>query len=143
MQSTTTTVSPTSPEDIGKLILRVTVGVLLLFHGVSKLIGGIGFITAMVAGAGLPPAFGYLVYIGEVVAPALILIGFWTRPAALVVVINMIVALLLVHTKQFFTMADTGGWALELQALYAMVPLSLAFLGAGRYSLGGINGKWN
>lgn len=143
MQTTTTTVSPTSPEDIGKLILRVTVGVLLLFHGVSKLIGGIGFITGMVAAAGLPPAFGYLVYIGEVVAPALILIGFWTRPAALVVVINMLVALLLVHTKQFFTLADTGGWALELQALYAMVPLSLAFLGAGRYSLGGINGKWN
>src|SRR6476660_6204155 len=94
-------VSTFSTEDAGKLVLRIALATLLLFHGVSKLMGGIGFITGMLAKAGLPPAVGYLVYIGEVVAPLLILLGIYTRAAALVIVINMIVALLLVHAAQF------------------------------------------
>lgn len=130
-------------DDRGKLVLRVLLAVLILFHGVSKLIGGVGFITGMLAKAGLPSAFGYLVYIGEVLAPLLILVGMYTRLAALVVVINMIVALLLVHTSQFFTLNNTGGWALELQAMYLGSAIVVALLGAGRYSLGGSGGRFN
>jgi putative oxidoreductase len=130
-------------DDQGKLVLRVVLAVLLLFHGVSKLIGGVGFITGMLEKAGLPGAFGYLVYIGEVVAPLMILFGVFTRPAALVVVVNMIVALLLVHTSQFFTLNETGGWALELQGMYLGGAIVVALLGAGRYSLGGTAGRWN
>lgn len=133
----------TSTEDIGKLVLRLALASLLLFHGVSKLIGGVGFITGMLAKGGLPSALGYLVYVGEVVAPLLILFGFWTRAAALVVAINMIVAVLLVHTAQFFTMTKSGGWALELQGFYFASAIAVALLGAGRYSVGGITGKWN
>jgi putative oxidoreductase len=130
-------------EDYGKLLLRAVLAILLLFHGFSKLAGGIGFITGMLEKAGLPGVFGYGVYIGEVVAPLLILVGLFTRPAALVVAINMIVALLLVHTKQFFTLNEQGGWALELQGMYLAGALAVALLGAGRYSLGGRNGRFN
>jgi putative oxidoreductase len=130
-------------DDQGKLVLRVVLAVLLLFHGVSKLIGGVGFITGMLEKAGLPGAFGYLVYIGEVVAPLMILFGVFTRPAALVVAVNMIVALLLVHTSQFFTLNETGGWALELQGMYLGGAIVVALFGAGRYSLGGTAGRWN
>ena len=130
-------------DDRGKLVLRIVLAVLILFHGVSKLIGGVGFISGMLVKAGLPGALGYLVYIGEVVAPLLILVGVFTRLAALVVVINMIVALLLVHTKQFFTLSDTGGWALELQGMYFGTAVALALLGAGRYSIGGVGGRFN
>lgn len=133
----------TSREDLGRLLLRVALAVLLLFHGVSKLMGGIGFITGMLEKAGLPAGLGYLVYVGEVVAPLLILFGVWTRLAAIIIAGNMIVAVLLVHTKQFFTMSDTGGWALELQGMYFFAALALALLGAGRYSIGGRAGKWN
>ncbi len=138
---TTTTIRST--DDAGKLLLRAVLAILLLFHGVSKLSGGIGFITGMLQGLGLPAFLGYGVYIGEVVAPLLILVGLYTRPAALVVAINMVVALLLVHTGQFFTLGDTGGWALELQGMYLGGALAVALLGAGRYSLGGINGRFN
>jgi len=130
-------------DDRGKLVLRVLLAVLILFHGVSKLIGGVGPISGMLAKAGLPGAFGYLVYIGEVVAPLLILVGVFTRAAALVVVVNMIVALLLVHTRQFLTLSDTGGWALELQGMYLGTAVAIALLGAGCYSLGGIGGRFN
>ncbi|WP_313176769.1 DoxX family protein [Massilia sp.] len=132
-----------STDDAGKLLLRAVLAILLLFHGVSKLSGGIGFITGMLQGLGLPAFLGYGVYVGEVVAPLLILVGLYTRPAALVVAINMVVALLLVHTGQFFTLGDTGGWALELQGMYLGGALAVALLGAGRYSLGGINGRFN
>jgi putative oxidoreductase len=130
-------------EDQGKLLLRAVLAILLLFHGFSKLTGGIGFITGMLEKAGLPGAFGYLVYIGEVVAPLLILAGLFTRAAALVVAVNMIVALLLVHTKQFFTLNEQGGWALELQGMYLAGAVAVALLGAGRYSIGGRTGRFN
>ena len=129
--------------DAGRLVLRVVLAVLLLFHGMSKVIGGVGFVTGMLAKVGLPAGLGYLVYIGEVVAPALILVGLFTRAAALIVVVNMIVALLLVHTGQFFSLSDTGGWALELQGMYLGSAVALALLGAGRYSIGGAGGRWN
>jgi putative oxidoreductase len=130
-------------DDEGKLVLRAALAVLLLFHGMSKLAGGIGFITGMLTGAGLPAVFGYGVYIGEVVAPLLMLAGLFTRLAALVVMANMIVAVLLVHTKQFFTLNETGGWALELQGMYFAAALAVALLGAGRYSIGGVKGRFN
>jgi putative oxidoreductase len=130
-------------EDFGKLILRVTLALLILFHGVSKVIGGAAFITGMVAKAGFPPALGYLVYVGEVIAPLLVLFGVWARLGGLVIVINMVIAILLVHTSQFFTMSKTGGWALELQALYLVSALAVVLLGAGRYSVSGAGGRWN
>lgn len=138
-----TSASLTSTDDQGKLVLRLVLAILLLFHGVSKLSGGIGFIGGLLEQHGLPAAFGYLVYVGEVVAPLLILVGLYTRAAALVVAINMVVALLLVHTAQFFTLSDTGGWALELQGMFLGTAIVVALLGSGRLSLGGIAGRWN
>jgi len=141
--ATTTPLSVHQREDQGKLLLRVILALMLLFHGVSKLIGGVGFISGMLEKAGLPGAFGYLVYVGEVIAPLMILFGVYTRLAALVVAINMVVALLLVHTGEFFSLNQTGGWALELQGMYLGGALAVALLGAGRYSVGGAAGRWN
>jgi putative oxidoreductase len=130
-------------EDAGKLVLRAVLAAMLLFHGISKMHNGIGFIADMLAKAGLPAVFGYGVYIGEVVAPLFILAGLFTRPAALVIAINMIVAVLLAHTSMFFTTNETGGWALELQGMFFFSAVAIALLGAGRFSIGGINGRFN
>ena len=132
-----------SNDDFGKLVLRVTLAILMLFHGVSKLISGIDPIMGMVAKAGLPSGIAFLVYIGEVIAPLMILFGVWTRLGAVIVAINMIVAVALAHGSQIFTMGKTGGWALELQAFYFFTAVAVALFGAGRYSIGGKSGKWN
>lgn len=129
--------------DLGKLVLRVVLGVLLLFHGVSKLIHGPGYVTQVLAQAGLPTWIAYGVYLGEVAAPVLMIIGVWTRLAGLVVAINMLFAFYLVHLSQLLSLADTGGWALELQGMYLAAAIAVALLGAGRYSLGGNAGQWN
>jgi putative oxidoreductase len=130
-------------NDLGKLILRLALGGMVLTHGVMKIIGGPAMIVGVVAKAGLPAPVAYLVYVGEVLAPLLIILGVWTRPAALVVVGNMAVAVWLVHMHQLFTLNQTGGWALELQGMYFFTALAIALLGAGRYSLGGAGGRWN
>ena len=132
-----------SHDDTGKLVLRVALALLLLFHGVSKLIGGVGFVSSMLANAGLPGFLAYGVYVGEVVAPLMILFGIATRAGAAIVVINMIVAVLLVHMGDLFKIAPTGGWALELQGMYLFGAVAVALLGAGRFSLGGAAGRFN
>lgn len=130
-------------DDIAKLLLRLVLGLLILVHGIGKINGGPGGVLDIVGKAGLPESFGYLVYIGEVLAPLLVIIGIWTRLAALAIAINMLVAVLLVHTAEFFQLAPGGGWALELQGMYLIVALSIALLGAGRYSIGGTAGRLN
>ncbi|MFJ5382944.1 DoxX family protein [Cupriavidus sp. CER94] len=130
-------------QDLGKAILRIVLGALILLHGISKLMSGPGFVTQVVTQAGLPAALAYGVYIGEIIAPILLIIGLWTRLAGLIVAVNMLFAFALVHAKQLGEMAPTGGWALELQAMYLAAALAVALLGAGRFSVGGIDGKWN
>lgn len=130
-------------DDLGKLVLRSALAILILFHGFAKLTGGVGFITGMVSNFGLPPVLGYGVYIGEVVAPLMVLFGVWTRPAAAVIAINMVVAIVLVHMGDLMKLNKTGGWELELQGMFLFGAIAVALLGAGRYSVGGVKGKWN
>ena len=130
-------------DDAGKLLLRVVLGLLILLHGIAKLEGGPDFIVGAVVKAGLPAVFGYFVYVGEVLAPLLLIAGLWTRAAAGIVAINMVVAVLLVHMNDLFTLSKTGGWTLELQGMFFFAAVAVALLGAGRYSVGGADGKWN
>lgn len=127
-------------DDLGKLILRLTLGGALLFHGAHKLmnfaatVDGMG---ALLASHHLPAFLAYGVFVGEALAPALIVLGLFTRLAGLIVAINMLFAVLLVHSHQIFTLTNHGAWALELQGFYLFGALALVFLGGGRYALGG------
>lgn len=133
----------TRSDDTGKLVLRLALGILILMHGIAKLSSGVGFISGMLASHGLPTAFAYLAYVGEIVAPVLVIIGVFTRPAAAVIAINMLFAFWLVHMKDLTGITKTGGWALELQGMYLFGAVAVALLGAGAFSLGGRGGKYN
>jgi putative oxidoreductase len=129
-------------SDLGKLVLRLTVGVLLLLHGMHKLLNGIGGIQAMVTAHGMPAAVAYGVYLGEIAAPILVILGLYARLGAGVIVINMIMAVALVGLGSLTHLNPmTGGYALELEAFYLFGAASIALLGAGRYSIAG--GRWN
>ena len=126
---------PFQSDALGKLILRLAVGGLILFHGVSKLInpaGTISYVSSQLSAAGLPTFLAYGVFAGEVIAPVLIILGLYSRIGGLIVVINMIFAVTLAHTAQIFTLSKSGGWALELQAFYLLCGLAVFFLGSGR-----------
>ncbi|AVY99659.1 MULTISPECIES: DoxX family protein [Lelliottia] len=122
-------------DDFGKLLLRLAVGGLMLFHGLHKLFGGVGFISGMLVEKGLPGFIAYGVLIGEVVAPVLIVLGILTRPAALVLAFTMIVAWLMVGTGKTFALDAVGAWAIESLVYFFIGALAVAFMGAGRYSL--------
>ncbi len=128
----------TTTDDIGRLVLRLTIGLLILLHGVAKVRTGVDPIAGMLSQQGLPGSLAYLVYVGEIAAPLLVIIGLWTRPAALVIAFNMVVALMLAHAAEVFTLGEQGGWAVELQALYLFGAVAIALLGAGRLSVGGM-----
>ncbi len=130
-------------DDAGKLLLRLTVGVLLLLHGWFKMTHGVDGVVGMLRGAGWPGMLAYLVYLGEVVAPLALIAGYWTRPAALVAAFSMVVAVALAHAGQVLALNQQGGWAIELQGLYLLGALAVALLGAGRYSVGGPAGRFN
>ena len=135
--------NPGFAADLGKLVLRLSLGTLLLLHGIAKVIGGPASILALVEKTGLPPSLGYFVYVGEVLAPLLVIVGVWTRAAAAVIAINMAAAVYLVHRGDLLTFSKSGGWALELQGMFFFAAVAVMLLGAGRFSVGGGGGRFN
>jgi putative oxidoreductase len=121
--------------DLGKLIVRLTLGGLLLFHGIAKLFHGVGFIEGQLASHGIPAFFAWGVLIGELLAPLMVILGYQTRIGALLIVFNMLVAIALVHSHQLMVLGNNGGWALELQGFFLFIAVAVIFLGPGRYKL--------
>ncbi len=132
-----------SSVDAALLVLRLVMGILILFHGVSKLPPPPAFIVAALQKMDMPSVLAYGVYIGEIVGPLLIIIGVWTRLGALLIAVNMVVALALAHTGDLFHLNKQGGYQLELQAMYLFTAIAIALSGAGRYSVGGRFGPLN
>lgn len=129
---------PFQSDALGKLILRLTLGLLLLLHGIAKLTNPartLDSMSGMLTAAGLPTFLAYGVFVGEVLAPIFIILGIYSRIGGLIVVINMVVAVQLAHTTQLFSLTKTGGWALELQGFYLLSGLALFFLGSGRVAV--------
>jgi putative oxidoreductase len=121
-------------DALGKLILRLAVAGLLLPHGLTKLFnpGSLAWIGDSLAAQGLPSFVAYGVLVGEVVAPAMALVGYRTRLAGALMVGNMLTAIALVHLGELTAFNANGGWALELQGLFLAGALALVFLGSGR-----------
>ncbi|MCC9044452.1 DoxX family protein [Myroides sp. M-43] len=122
-------------QDVGLLVMRIGIGFPMLLYGLGKLFNGISFIQGILVDRGLPAFFGYGVYVGEVVAPILLLLGYRTRLASLVFAINCITAMLLVQSADVFSLNDNGGWKVELLGIYALVAVGLFFTGAGRLAI--------
>ena len=122
-------------EQLGKLILRLMLGGLMLFHGVHKAIHGIGFIKMLVVAHGLPEVLAYGVYVGEILAPLLLLLGWKSRIWAGIIAFNMAVAIYLTQISAFLKLGGHGAWALEVPMFYLLSALALVFLGSGKYAI--------
>ena len=122
-------------ENIGKLILRFMVGGLMLFHGIDKALHGIGFIKGLVSGQGLPEVLAYGVYIGEILAPLFLLLGWKSRLWAGVIAVNMAVAIYLTQSKALLSLGTHGAWAVEVPMFYLLSALAIVFFGSGKYAI--------
>lgn len=121
--------------DLGLLYLRLSLGVMMLLHGVAKLTGGLGFVEETLFKEGFPEFLAYGVIVGEVVAPIAIIVGFRTRLAAAVLAFNCFAAAWLVHSEDFLKLNQFGGWAVELLGLYFFGAIALVCTGSGKYAL--------
>lgn len=128
-------------EDLGKLVLRLGLGGLLLFHGVHKLLNGLAPIKAMLAAHNISDTIAYGAYLGELVAPVLVILGLFSRIGGLLIAANVLAAVLLANLANVLALAPSGGYALELELFYFVGAVAVTLLGAGRFSLG--DGNWN
>ena len=96
-------------DDAGKFVVRITLGVLMLLHGIAKIKGGVSGIEGMLTGAGMPGFFAWGAYVGEVLAPLLVIAGFYSRVGALLIVVNMLFAIGLAHAADLFQLGKAGG----------------------------------
>lgn len=128
---------PFKNDALGKLTLRLTLGILILFHGVHKSMhpSALDFIGKQLAGIDLPQELAYGVYLGEVIAPLMIILGVYARLGGLLIFGNMIFAIVLAHRNQLFALTDNGGLALELQIIFLLSGLAVFFLGSGRIAI--------
>lgn len=122
-------------DDVGRLLLRLTIGGLMLIHGINKLLYGTEQVGQILSRAGIPAFFSFAVFLGEVLGPILMIIGFKARIGAFLVAINMFIAVLLVHAGELTQVNQLGGWMVELNMLYLLGAIAVIFLGSGRYSV--------
>ncbi|NLA52184.1 MAG: DoxX family protein [Alcaligenaceae bacterium] len=122
-------------NDLGRLILRVTLGVLVLLYGFHKVKYGLGHIPHTLNSYGLPPFLSYGVYISEVIAPLMVIIGLYTRPAAGVIAFSMLLAIFFVHTSRLTALNSSGGSVIGIEYMFLAAALCIMMIGAGRFSL--------
>lgn len=98
-------------SDLAYLLVRVTAGAFVLVHGWTKatVMTHTG-LTGYFGKLGLEPAgfWAYYIPFNETVVALLVVIGLWTRPAALLLVIEFIVLIIAVHIPRGYGMAVNG-----------------------------------
>lgn len=117
------------------LVLRVTLGSLFLAHAGLKLFVFTPAGTAKFFGSlGFPPELAYLVMTVEVLSGIALILGVWTRYAALIGIPVLLGAIFTVHgAAGFFFTNPKGGW--EFPAFWAIALVAQSLLGDGAFAL--------
>lgn len=121
--------------DIAKLFIRLSLGIMMLFHGVDKIRNGISGVKHLVIKAGLPEFLAYGVFVGELIMPILIILGLYARVASVVLGFTMIMAIFLAYSGAMFALTKHGAPVIELPLFYLLLSVSVFLLGSGRYAL--------
>lgn len=123
-------------QDLGKFILRLGVGGLMIFHGIHKIIHGHDMIIEQLAAKGYPTWLWLGVPVGEIIAPILLIVGVFTRLSGVLIAFTMVMSMILVKGGGSFALsATTGGIGAELNVLYLVGALAIAMIGPGSYRL--------
>jgi len=118
-------------QPLALLVLRATLGVIMVVHGYHKVFGGLHHHAQMVAGLGLPAWLGYVSSFTELLGGLLIIVGFFTRAAAFAICIDLVVAIWKVHWHNGLT----GDHGYEFPLAVATLAFALIFFGSGPISL--------
>ena len=122
-------------DSIGKLLLRLSIGGMILLHGVYKIVHGVDGVKHLLHIHHIPEILAYGVYVTEVIAPLFVIIGWRSRFWALWIVFDMVMAIFLTKQSAIYHLISNGAWGIETQALFLFGALSIACIGAGRYAI--------
>ncbi len=117
------------------LVLRVSLGALLLAHGLLLKVftfgipGTVGFFESI----GYPGFFAYLVILGEIGGGIALILGLWTRQISLLLLPILIGATMQHAGNGWLFTAPNGGW--EFPAFWTVMLLVQALLGDGAFAL--------
>jgi putative oxidoreductase len=124
----------TAQTQYAALILRVSLGVMTLAHGLLKMFvftipGTVGFFESL----GYPGVLAYAVIAAEILGGLALIAGFWTRYVALALV-PILIGATLVHAGNGWVFSNpNGGW--EFPAFWTVALIVQALLGDGAFSV--------
>src|SRR5579864_3073798 len=114
--------------------MRLALGAIMIAHGSHKVFGGLHHHAQMVASLGLPAWLAYVSAFAEFFGGLMILVGFFTRAAALAVFLNLFVAIWKVHLHNgLLGSPERPGYEFPLAA--AALAFALIFFGGGAIAL--------
>ncbi len=128
--------SDTQKSDLALLLLRVSLGIMLLAHGfVLKVLTFTPAGTAQFfASIGYPAFLAYLVILGEILGGLALIAGVFTRLASVLLIPILVGATLMHLDNGWLFSAPKGGW--EFPAFWTVTLVVQALLGPGAYSVG-------
>lgn len=112
-------------QPLALLVMRLALGAVMVGHGSPKVFGGLHHYAQFIASLGLPAWTAYLSAFTEFLGGLLLLVGLFTRVAALAICIDLSVAI----AKVAFHHGLIGGY--ELSLALATLAFALIFLGGG------------
>jgi putative oxidoreductase len=118
-------------QPLSLFVLRIVLGIIFLYHGYPKLTHTHGNLQGVFVEHGLPAYSVYVAGILETFGGGLLLLGLFTRPAALLLAVEMCVAIWKVHSLHgIYAVRDY-----EFPLTLAAACFVLATVGAGLISL--------
>lgn len=122
--------------NLGQFILRLTVGTLMLPHGIAKMMNGHDKIIAQLQDTSLPNFLWLGVPVAEIIAPICLILGIFTRIASTLIIFTMIMTFVLVHSMAGFAVnLEKGAFNAELSIFYLFTSLVIILIGPGKYSI--------
>ena len=118
-------------QPLGLLLLRVALAIIFIYHGYPKIAHAGGGMQEFFVQHGLPGYFLYISGVLETFGGGLLLLGLFTRPTALLLAIEMGVAIWKVHSSGGFYAVHNY----ELPLTIATACFALATVGAGMLSV--------
>ncbi|MGA8026696.1 MAG: DoxX family protein [Bryobacteraceae bacterium] len=118
-------------QPLALFVMRLALGAVMVGHGYQKVFGGLHHHAQFVASLGLPAWTAYLSAFTEFFGGILVLIGLFTRAAALAICIDLSVAIAKVHFHN--GLMGNGGY--EFPLALACIAFALVFFGGGAIAL--------
>ena len=127
-------------RDLGLLVLRLGLGVVMVAHGSQKAFGAFGgrgmeAFTAGIESMGIPALFAWLAMLSELAGGLAVILGAFTRIAALMIAVTMTVAIVRVGLPRGFFANSPGGAGIEFPLALLTLAVALVLLGPGRLCL--------